>query len=187
MEHFILQAEKKLSEGQQPYGIPGLRDIFGNEQKIKAPTEPSIKNGLLEWIVPNNAFNQAWLSEHYSHFKILQAGQEAKGQLMPGMPAPITAESVSADSGPMQDVEFKDATQVKLDGLVDLDTDEVIIEPIQDAEVIETEASKAEKIKKLKDIKTSELASLGFKAPKNSSLKKLDSLLEKAKESLSEA
>lgn len=147
MDYFVLQAKEKLKEDQQAYAIPGIRDVYGKVVDMVWPTDVSVELGLLEWLIPNNAFNQHWISRHYSHFKIIEKETGlAPVTLMPGMPEP-------------QDFKEPEVSEV--------------------AEKTEDELKK-EAIEELKRAKHAELSELGIKAPKNSSLKKLDKLIEEA-------
>jgi len=165
MEYFVLQSIIKLVKDQKPYGIQGLRDIYNNVQETLAPTTASIENGLLEWLIPNNQFNQAWISQHYSHFKILQAGEESKF-VMAGMPAPLDSEPSEGGANKMPSP--KPSVKVSYIAL-DQDTEEF------------KALEKVEQIKLLKADKIAELKSLGVNAPTNSKLETLDKKLEEAR------
>jgi hypothetical protein len=200
MEYFVLQSIIKLVKDQKPYGIQGLRDIYNNVQETLAPTEASIKSGLLEWLIPNNQFNQAWISQHYSHFKILQAGKENKF-IMEGMPValdksqegektPVVVPSESeADMRLRIEAEMREKLEAEYLEKTSKDTltgdqtsgDAVKHVPLDvDSEVFKA-LEKVEQIKLLKADKIAELKSLGINAPTNSKLETLDKKLEEAR------
>lgn len=96
MEYFVLQAKIALKKGDNSYSIPGLKNNVGsllNTGGMTPPTQASVDHGIQEWIIPNNAFNQSWISQHFSQsHKILLAGEERLfGGIttMEGMPAPL--------------------------------------------------------------------------------------------------
>jgi len=155
MDYFVLKADKKLKEGQSSYRIPGCKDSMLNIiDGMIPPTAVSVANRHLEWLIPNNQLNQQHISSHYSHFSILNAGEESTNadvKLMPGMPAPATQKK-------------KDADKPKV-------TPE---KPVQSNE----------DIKKLKAKRVAELKELGVDAPKNLSLPKLDELLKATQEKI---
>lgn len=89
MNYFVLQSIVELKEGQQPYHIPGLKNELMQDLGMNPPTQASISFGILEWLIPNTTYNQAHISLHYGHFKILAAGKErlvSNVALMPDLP-----------------------------------------------------------------------------------------------------
>jgi hypothetical protein len=201
MDYFVLKADKKLKESQSPYRIPGCKDSMLNIiDGMIPPTAVSVSNRHLEWLIPNNQLNQQHISTHYSHFSILKAGEEstnANVKLMENMPPPLTDEQLKA-------------TQEKLDAKKKLSTDRIAEcaeykEFIADPESIDfgemseedykslLDGVKAKKeakkpspqdIQKLKAKRVAELKELGVDAPKNSSLPKLDELLNAKREEI---
>jgi hypothetical protein len=201
MDYFVLKADKKLKESQSPYRIPGCKDnMLEIIDGMIPPTNVSVVNRHLEWLIPNNQMNQQHISAHYSHFSILKAGEEskvAKAKTMPNMPPPLTDEQLKAK-------------QEEIDAKKKLSTDRLAecaeyIEFIADPESIDfgemsdedykslLDGVKAKKeakkpspqdIQKLKAKRVAELKELGVDAPKNSSLPKLDELLKAKQEEI---
>jgi hypothetical protein len=125
MEYFVLQARTKTKNGYF-YHIPGLKNDMGGKMEQVPPTQASRTSGLLEWIVPNNKFNQNWVSMHYSHLKILHAGEEQEfkaANLMPNMPPPKEPSTLSKSTSvaPPQKTEGMDiGHQMAAQGGMDL-------------------------------------------------------------------
>lgn len=91
-EYFVLQDPVKREPNSYYFHIPKCKNIVGGQIPQIPPTASSIKSGLLEWIIPNNQFNQNHISQHYSHFKILRAGEEQEFvgvEKMANMPEPM--------------------------------------------------------------------------------------------------
>lgn len=160
MDYFVLKADKKLKESQSPYRIPGCKDnMLEIIDGMIPPTNVSVVNRHLEWLIPNNQMNQQHISAHYSHFSILKAGEESKNtevKLMPGMPEPVEPE--------------KEAPEKE--------------KPVAEKLVPEKAAPSPDDIKKLKAKRVAELKELGVTAPKNLSLPKLDELLKSTQEAI---
>jgi hypothetical protein len=92
MEYFVLQDPKPREPNSYYYHIPGLKNSMGGKMDQMPPTQVSIQSGTLEWIIPNNQFNQSWVSQHYSHLSILHAGDELEfisQNKMANMPPPL--------------------------------------------------------------------------------------------------
>lgn len=193
MEYFVLQSILKLVKDQKPYGIQGLRDIYNNVQETLAPTTSSIESGLLEWLIPNNQFNQAWISQHYSHFKILPAGNENKF-IMDGMPSPLSAGEKGEETPVVEsesdmrlriEAEVREKFEFEMNEALLKGADKDALTAKYTALNVDSEEFKAlekvEQIKLLKADKIAELKSLGINAPTNSKLETLDKKLEEAR------
>jgi len=138
MDYFVLRNPIKLKEDQQSYGIPGLVDAFMVALPMLMPTHVSSKNRFLEWLIPNNNYNQSWISQHYSNFEILDAGKEAvidnTVKIMKNMPKPLAPKTMNDPVMSPQDVAVNGLMQVNNDG-----SEDEIIPPIPDAEVVSIE------------------------------------------------
>lgn len=183
MQYFVLQRTDLLKEGQQAYSIPGLVDSYMNKLPLLPATEVSIQSKKLEWLIPNNQFNQSHISQHYPTFRILKAGQEAKFntsvKIMEGMPAPLDFEDLESPSnpGPITEPEVEFEGGLETGGI-----GENIAEPVESEMetgpvVIQAPKMNAREIGKLKLHRIAELKKVGVVAPKNATLPVLDELL----------
>jgi len=87
-----------MGQSDHPHGIMGLKNSLGmplDPSGVTTATPASIEHGVLEWIIPNNQFNQNQISQYYSKdYTILAAGTERKhGNVvkMANMPEPLDA------------------------------------------------------------------------------------------------
>ena len=116
MEYFVLQADKKLKEGQQSYRIPGCKNnMLEPITEMIPPTQASVINRKLEWLIPNNQVNQQHISLHYPHFKILEAGKESTAtgvKLMDGMPKPVEPKAETKTKPSPQEIQKLKAERI---------------------------------------------------------------------------
>jgi len=181
MEYFVLQRNEKLKKDQPYYAIPGLVDVYMNKLALLQPTQVSVQNRLLEWLIPNNQYNQSWISQHYPTFKILKSGEEARianVKLMKGMPPPID-EQEELDLEP-EEIE-EDITEE------DFERIEALIAEIKEVKEVKPKVKPKIKLsptqtKQLKNKRKSELEDLGIAFPENASLQVLNKLLSESQE-----
>ncbi len=173
-DYFVLQSNVKLLPNQRPYNVLHTKDAVGRELEPVIATSASIKNGTLEWIIPDNPFNQSWISQHYAHFNILLPGEETTGITVPvmaGMNRLNKSKEKWAKEAKKGKIEYSDRDQSPIEILIDPPEKEL----------------NSHEIKKLKTKLIGQLTELGAKFPKNSTLKNLQVALEKAEEEILQA
>jgi len=93
--YFVLRADKPLGKDQPWFTVGGLKDAMLQGMARLQPTPASMEAGHLEWLIPNNIWNQNWISIHYKHMTVLQQGEEQSFK-MAGMPEPKKEKKISS-------------------------------------------------------------------------------------------
>lgn len=196
-EYFVLQADRDLEPGQPAYSIPGLKNALMANMLMLSATLVSVKNRRLEWLIPNNQYNQGWISQNYSHFKVLKAGKEAKlvkdikpMEGLPDAPAEGETEKKIEDAAASENTsEETPAVEGGINSAPGADTPAAQTPaeaPTEEApaktpgeKVIDYFATPAtpEETKQLKSGISGKLTELGVEVPKNSTLSTLQDLL----------
>ena len=91
MEYFVLQMTQKLDPKSQTFSIKGFRDQHLGQLPAIEPTLVSMGIRQLEWMIPNTAFNQAWVNKHFQSgdvYRIIEKPTlvDMTSKKMPGLP-----------------------------------------------------------------------------------------------------
>jgi len=97
MNCFILKSNERMRKGVPWNAIAGFVNDFAQPVKLE-PTKESIRNGHLEWLVPDVAHNRAMVAGNYSAYITIETDKQLSANPAADQKSKIELDSVKTEN-----------------------------------------------------------------------------------------